>query len=140
MCAVLLPGEAVLILTRKYSQACAAQIDTRALLARIVATLLVASAMFAISARAEDAFTGQWMIEHRSGDSVQFTLRYSSEGSRNGGWWNNSSWSTGTPLASLQGLSTADLNSSAGTNVNFKLVRDAGTFDCTGWARNGDAS
>ena len=53
-------------------------------------------------------------------DAVQFTLRYSSEGSRNGGWW-NSSWSTDTALASLQGLNTADLNSSAGTNVYPRL-------------------
>ena len=114
-------------------------IDTRSLLTRIVMTLLLASALFALTSRAQEAFTGQWMIERRSADSVQFTLRYSSDGYGNRGSW-NSSWSTDTALPALQGLNTADLNSSAGTNVNFKLVRDAGTFDCTGWAKNGDAS
>lgn len=123
---------------RSYAGA-ATQIDTRSLLTRVVLTLLLASVLFAVSSRAQESFSGQWMIERHSADSVQFTLRYSSDGYRNGGWW-NSSWSTDTALAALQGLNTADLNSSAGTNVNFKLVRDAGTFDCTGWARNGDAS
>src|SRR3954466_13588405 len=123
--------------TRNRSQSVA--IDTRAMLARIAVTLFIASLMFAISARAQESFTGQWMIERRNADSVQFTLRYSSEGSRNGNWW-NSSWSTDTALASLQGLNTTDLNSSAGTNINFRMVRDAGTFECTGWAKNGDAS
>src|SRR4051812_14801157 len=105
----------------------------------MLANTFVVLLMFVVSAGAQEAFTGQWLIDHGSADSVHFTLRYSSEGSRNGGFW-NSMWSTDSPIASLQGLNTGTLNSSAGGNVQFKLVRDAGSFDCTGWAQNGDAS
>ena len=61
-------------------------------------------------------------------DAVQFELSY-----RTGRGTSQSS--RPIPLAELQGLSRAQLASTSGTPVRFRLVRDAGTIDCDGVAR-----
>ena len=82
---------------------CHSRLLRQASLASTRLAVIALLVMFAMSARAQETFTGQWMLERRSADSVQFTLRYSSDGYGHNGWW-NSSWSTDTALASLQGL------------------------------------
>lgn len=41
---------------------------------------------------------------------------------------------------SLQGLTREQAFSAAGTHVRFDLRRDAGTFACEGWFRQGSGS
>src|SRR6185437_881973 len=98
--------------------------------------LVFITALFAVSAAAQQAFSGQWLTDRVDGGNVQLQLRYERDG--NGSYY--SSWSHTEPLAALQGLNPADLASSTGGKVQFKLVRDAGAFDCEGWARDGNAS
>jgi len=103
------------------------------------AAALVLACLLTLPLVAQQAYTGQWLLDQRSGDSVQFTIRYSNDGEHRN-WFNSSSWSTDAALSSLQGLNVANLNSSTGANLHFRVVRDAGAFDCVGWGRNGDAS
>ena len=88
----------------------------------------------------ESAYNGQWMIDaSRDPAKVQLTFRYSDpERSSDWGGW-SSTWSNSTARTALPGLSEADLNS-PGTKVAFQIVRDAGTFQCEGWAAKGSAS
>jgi DNA-binding transcriptional MerR regulator len=87
------------------------------------------------SAAAQVSFTGQWLIEFRTGeDKVQVSLRYESP---NGHGFSN----TGFHIApdQLQGL-TREQAMSGGTHVQFQLKRDAGTFNCEGWFKEGKGS
>jgi DNA-binding transcriptional MerR regulator len=87
------------------------------------------------SIAAQVSFTGQWLVEFRTGeDKVQFSLRYES---RNGHDTNN----TGFHIApdQLRGL-TREQAMSGGTHVQFQLKRDAGTFNCEGWFKDGNGS
>ena len=59
---------------------------------------------------------------------VQFTISYRTANSR-------SSWSNTTPLAELQGLDPAQLESDGGAPVQFAISREAGRLDCSGIAR-----
>jgi len=81
---------------------------------------------------AQSTLTGQWTAElnrNRPGE-IQLTYHRRSEG---GGF----SMSGGTvPLGELQGL-TAEAALSARENVNFNVVRQAGTFACEGYFREG---
>lgn len=62
-------------------------------------------------------------------ERVQFSIGYRQGGSR-------SNWSSGTDLAELEGLQAAQL-AGAGGPVRFRIVREAGRFDCDGLARQG---
>jgi DNA-binding transcriptional MerR regulator len=89
----------------------------------------------ASSVAAQVSFTGQWIVEFRTGeDKVQFSLRYQS---RDGHDFNNTGFNI-TPDR-LQGL-TREQAMSGGTHVEFQLKRDAGTFNCDGWFKNGNGS
>ena len=80
----------------------------------------------------------QWLIEFRTGeDTVQMTLRYSS--ARNESSWGAHSHSFQIPPEQLQGL-TREQAMSSGTHVQFQLKRDAGTFNCDGWFKEGNGS
>jgi hypothetical protein len=88
----------------------------------------------ALAAGPAAAIETGWTIEP-SGHSaaplqVQFTLSR-----RDGG--NEWSHSSTTPLAALEGLTAAQLDSAAGATVAFRFGGDAGTFDCDGVARRG---
>jgi hypothetical protein len=86
--------------------------------------------------RAEDAYTGQWIIEPaRQANFLHLTLTYSSE--KHGGGQSMDSFSLSPEQ--LRGLTAAQM-SSAGVNVQFQLVRDAGTFNCEGWFKSGSGS
>lgn len=102
------------------------------------AAVLITAIVLLIPARAqEQTFTGQWLLDRAQSGSARFELRYEASGD---GWSRNNYWSTDVPVASLQGLNLSDLASSAGATVRFKLVRDAGDFNCEGWAHDGNAS
>jgi archaellum component FlaD/FlaE len=86
--------------------------------------------------RVQDSYTGQWIIEPaREASLLHLTLTYSSEKRGRGQSINSFSLSP----EQLRGLTSAQLMS-AGTNVQFQLVRDAGTFNCEGWFKGGRGS
>ncbi|MEN3335725.1 MAG: hypothetical protein V7641_5090 [Blastocatellia bacterium] len=87
-------------------------------------------------ASAQDSYTGQWIIEPaREASLLHLTLTYSSEKRGRGQSMDSFSLSP----EQLRGLTSAQLMS-AGTNVQFQLVRDAGTFNCEGWFKGGRGS
>jgi hypothetical protein len=80
------------------------------------------------------SITGQWLIDGRPVDGkIQLTL----QGNR--GSFGHFSSSSTLPLDQLRGLSRGQMDS-AGTNVKFEIVRDAGTFACEGYFKNGNGS
>lgn len=90
----------------------------------------------AAPAGADDAYTGQWIIEpSRQAGWLHLTLTYSNEKRGRG----QSITSFKLAPDGLRGLSQAQMMS-AGTNVQFQLVRDAGTFNCEGWFKEGRGS
>lgn len=99
-------------------------------------SFIVATVLFAIATQAQQAFSGQWLVDRVNDGNVQFQLRY--ERDNYGSYF--SSWSRTVPVTAMQGLSASELASVTGANVHFKLVRDAGTFNCDGWAQDGNAS
>ena len=91
----------------------------------------------AASAQSRDAenFTGQWLIAPtREPGLLNLTLMYSHKEGRG-----QSITSNTLSAAQLRGLSPAQM-ASAGTNVEFQLVRDAGTFNCEGYFKGGRGS
>lgn len=81
---------------------------------------------------APDPLTGEWLADfNRTGaDEVQFTiLRRTARGGQ-------SNSSSRIPLGELQGL-TREQAFGARTDVTFRLVREAGTFQCEGFFREG---
>jgi DNA-binding transcriptional MerR regulator len=89
------------------------------------------------STAAQGSFTGQWLVEFRTGeDKVQVSLRYESRGDHGHSYSN-----TGFRIApdALQGL-TREQAMSGGTHVQFQLKRDAGAFNCEGWFKDGNGS
>jgi hypothetical protein len=92
----------------------------------------VAQATSPQNAPAQSSISGEWTAEfdHLKPGQVQMTFqRRSGEGG-----FNMSSDSVS--LSELQGL-TADAASSAKAVVNFSVVREAGTFACEGYFRDG---
>jgi hypothetical protein len=81
---------------------------------------------------AQNAITGQWTAEfnRRAPGEIQMTYHRRSD---MGGFTMSSG---GVSLGELQGLS-AEAAASARENVAFKVVRQAGTFDCEGYFREG---
>jgi hypothetical protein len=86
---------------------------------------------------AQSQFAGQWLIEFNPFKSVpgrvQLSLQYETEG---GGRSNHSHL---IAREQLQGLSEAQAMSS-GVAVRFQIRRDAGSFNCEGWFREGNGS
>jgi hypothetical protein len=81
---------------------------------------------------AQESLSGEWLAEfsRTKPDEVQFTIlrRTARGGQQNSG--------SGIALGELQGL-TREQVSGAKTDVNFRLVREAGTFLCEGFFREG---
>ena len=102
----------------------------------VFSPLSTATACSANSIRANNAaqssITGEWLAEfnRKNPDEVQFTVIRRSAG---GGQHNSSN---GIALGELQGL-TREQALGARTDVNFRLVREAGTFQCEGTFREG---
>src|SRR6185295_9203654 len=94
---------------------------------------VLTAGFFALQARAQDSRDGQWILESlREAGRYNLTLSYSSGRLGRG---NNMSSSLVT-LDRLRGLSQPQIMS-AGSNVQFQLVREAGTFNCEGWFKDG---
>lgn len=82
----------------------------------------------------ENQVTGQWMIEAKPESDLLFMSvrrRTDSNGIHQS--------SFRIPLDKLAGLTRAQMDSN-GSPVRFRLDRDAGTFDCEGWFRDGSGS
>jgi hypothetical protein len=92
-----------------------------------------------------ERFEGQWLVEYRTEEGkTSLSLNYredrrGEDGRRHEGF---SFWNTTRNVApeSLQGLTREQALSASGTNVRFELRRDAGTFACEGWFRQGNGS
>src|ERR1044072_1836269 len=106
----------------------------------VAAAILLTISLSIFQARAQDSYTGQWIVEPARGTSMlQLTLSYSS-GKSAGKWGRgNSITSFGIAPEQLQVLTQAQM-SSAGSSVQFQLIRDAGTFNCEGWFKGGKGS
>jgi uncharacterized protein (UPF0335 family) len=88
------------------------------------------SGLYAVQAQSD--LSGQWTAElnrNKPGE-IQMTYHRRTEG---GG---NSMWGKTVSLGELQGL-TAEAVLAAKSNVNFNVVRQAGTFACEGYFREG---
>ena len=97
---------------------------------------LLISKTRASQTRAQDSRSGQWIIDTTRGtNQYQLTLNYSSV--RRGFGNNITSFSLSPDR--LQGLTGAQIMS-AGSQVQFQLIRDAGTFNCEGWFKAGKGS
>lgn len=84
--------------------------------------------------RAQEAITGQWMIDRTpAADQVQLTLHRSARG----GSHTNSS---GFPAGQLKGLTRAQMDSPDGSTVHFQIVRDAGSLQCEGYFKKGNGA
>src|SRR5215217_3048593 len=97
----------------------------------VIAAVAVAS-FSVIRISAQNSSTGQWIIDaKRSTNSIHLTLNYSNDVAGRG----NSITSFNLDPGALRGLSQAQMMSSGG-QVQFQLVRDAGTLNCEGWFRD----
>ena len=79
---------------------------------------------------------GQWLIDSHDRESVNLTLTYRESGE-------DSNWHTRhSRTLSLDAIGSLDADAlfSTGAEVRFEIRRDAGTFACEGWTRNGKAS
>ncbi len=88
-------------------------------------------------------FTGQWLVEYRTDEGkTSLTLRHRSTRRDASGGQHISDWNTTRNVSpeSLRGLSAEQANSASGANVRFEIRRDAGTFVCEGWFRQGKGS
>lgn len=87
------------------------------------------------------AFEGEWIADFkaRDDDKVEFTLRYEVRKADSSGGWNYNNWSNSNGIApdQLQGLTREQATSATGGQVKFQIKRDAGTFDCDGWFKDG---
>ncbi|HVG17658.1 MAG TPA: hypothetical protein VNI02_01295, partial [Blastocatellia bacterium] len=89
-----------------------------------------------IGASAQSRYEGQWTIENRRDrTALHLTLIYGD------GTQGRNTNTTGFDIAPehLQGLSQAQIMS-AGSQVRFQIVRDAGVLNCEGWFKDGRGS
>jgi hypothetical protein len=99
-----------------------------------LAAVWLAGALVSVKARADLPTTGQWLLDKHAG-SVAFDLTLRSTGSQGSHTWDFEETKT-VDRASLRGLSDEQL-ASGGTHASFRIVRDAGWFECDGWIANG---
>ncbi|HEY0171358.1 MAG TPA: hypothetical protein VGB98_10080 [Pyrinomonadaceae bacterium] len=111
----------------------------------IALAALAFAALFAgrpAAAQSQD-FTGQWLVEYRTGEGkTSLTLRHRSTRRDASGGEHVNEWNTTRNVSpeSLRGLSAGQADSASGAGVRFEIRRDAGTFVCEGWFRQGKGS
>lgn len=81
---------------------------------------------------AQAALTGQWVAEFDSREPALVKLMFTRRTDNGGSYINSENISR----SELQGLPT-DIATSPKTNVNFRIVREAGTFNCEGYFNAG---
>jgi hypothetical protein len=113
------------------------QLSTRLIFACLVVFSLTAAALLGTSVltprqSAQEKMTGEWLADfsRKNPNEVQFTTIHRTER----GGMNNSG--DGILLSELQGL-TREQAFGAKTEVSFRIVREAGTFVCEGYFKEG---
>src|SRR5215216_6961013 len=102
--------------------------------AAALAIAMLACFGLASSTSAQEAITGQWIIEpNRGKGTVHLTIQRSSDGHSH---WNSSNT---VKLDSFRGLNQTQM-AGGGSTAQFQIVRDAGTFNCEGWFKDGRGS
>lgn len=102
-----------------------------------LAALFFCSTALGSANPAGSTFAGRWAITTRSDDPsrVQLRLEYSETSAESN---SNSSWSSGVPIAEA-GLPIEKLRGPIGP-ASFTIVREPGTFTCTGSAGEGSGA
>ncbi|HVG21122.1 MAG TPA: hypothetical protein VNI02_18895, partial [Blastocatellia bacterium] len=96
-----------------------------------IALLLCYDSMSSLAA--QEPITGEWIINTKPGtDYIHLTIQ------RGGGRHVNTS-TVDVRQENIKGLSQA-LAAGPGSPVRFQIVRDAGTFNCEGWFKDGRGS
>ena len=108
--------------------------------ARLGACALLASlaiASYGAPARADEGsapYEGTWRLSYDSGSEIDIELAYRHD---------QSSWDEGHTVqfaqSGVQGVTLDQLRSASG-DERFSIVRDAGTFDCRGYFKDGVGS
>src|SRR3954454_22739417 len=94
----------------------------------IVVTIFLTSIITAFAGTRD---SGDWTMRKSDvAGRVEFSLMQSSKGHHSE---NSRDW----PVATFQGL---DLNTAARHDVKFTITRDAGTFECDGFLRDGEGA
>jgi len=96
---------------------------------------LILAATFVPRAGAATTSSGRWSLYARSDDTTRVGLRLEYAETSDGGNHSDWSWSSDVPYADA-GLSAERLRGPIGP-VSFEIVREPGTFACTGSAGNG---
>jgi uncharacterized protein (UPF0335 family) len=106
---------------------------TTLLVLSFLAVVVAGDANFAgVNKAAQSSSTGEWLVDfsRKNPEEVQLTIvRRSSRGGQQ-------TSSGGIRLSELQGL-TREQAFGVRTDVNFRIVREAGTFQCEGYFREG---
>ena len=114
-------------------------VKTFALAALALCALLAGRAAFA----QEQRFEGQWLVDYRTDEGkTSLALHYQENKLASDGRRHRSNWNETRNVApeTLQGLTREQALSAAGAGVRFEIRRDAGTFVCEGWFRQGKGS
>jgi len=113
------------------------QLPARLIFACLIVFSLTAAALFGTGflnprASAQEKLTGEWLADfsRKNPNEVQFTTIHRTAR----GGMNNSG--DGILLSDLQGL-TREQAFGAKTEVSFRIVREAGTFECEGFFKEG---
>ncbi len=110
-----------------------------ALLSGIAVTLAGAALSLSGASRAQQTYTGQWLIYAKpQSEKVNLSLRYRVAKNKSGDdsvFNSNTTFDIG--LAQLSGLTLAQVTSASGGHVEFQLRRDPGTFNFEGWFKDG---
>jgi len=115
-----------------------------ALFALSIPSLLLGCVPASRSASAQgERFAGQWLVEYKPGsEKVQLTLSFREERTDAKGGRHSNNWNTTNDIETdkLQGLTREQAFSTSGQNVRFQIRREAGTFNCEGWFKDGKGS
>lgn len=103
------------------------------LCAFVLMIVLQAICLSTIRASAQDSFSGRWTTEPADeANLLNLSLTDATDKSAGKKGKGESTTSIKVTLNQLRGLTQAQMMS-AGSNVRFQFVRDAGTFNCEGW-------